>query len=111
MTYTCAIPLCDVKQVLNQIKLGEPFKHKNLGIKVQELDSSSNSSGLVVTETYVNTPAYMKLLPKDVILNINNHSVASISDLRYDMLMDSDLQVWTLKVNRDGKSFIICINM
>ena len=111
VTYTCAITLSDVNKVLNRIKFGEPFKHKDLGIKVQEVNESSNSSGLVVTETYVDGPAYMDLFPKDVILEMNNHSIASISDLRHDMLMDSDLQVWTLKVNRDGKFITICINM
>ena len=42
VTYTCAIPLRDVKQVLNKIKFGEPFMHKDLGVKVQELSGSSN---------------------------------------------------------------------
>ncbi|KGK91162.1 hypothetical protein DP73_04805 [Desulfosporosinus sp. HMP52] len=110
VTYTCAIPFCDVKKVLNQIMSGKPYKHKKLGIKVQELNSLPSSKGLVVTETTANSPAYMNLFPNDEILEINSYSVASISDLSYRMLIDSELLVWDLKVKRNGKVITISIN-
>jgi len=113
-----AVPINLAKEVTDQLIAQGRVSRSWLGISIIGLEESEGSktyfpdlkSGVVVTEIFPGTPAYVSgLQPADVILKVDGAPVAKARDLQHEILAKKVGQVVKLDVVRSGQAVEVSV--
>lgn len=97
-----AIPVSDVKKVIESIKNGVPYRHEILGIEAEGLpENSDNFPGVIVNKVYDHKIAYSLLKIGDIIKSFDGYTIADIHDLKYALFMADKNQNHNLEIVRN----------
>ncbi len=115
-----AIPSNQAKLIYKQLKEKGKVVRGWLGVKIQDISQQpelgkslgyTDTEGVLVAQSYADTPASGKLKHGDVITGINGHKVLNTTELRNKIAETSPGQDVTLQVFRDGKNQEVSIKL
>ena len=117
--YSFAIPINLVVRIVEDIKVNGNIERANLGIEgfdvdkelAQEEDLNTTTGFFVVNIVDGSGAQYSGVLPRDVIVEVNNVPVNNIEDIKKEIKFSKVGDTVTLKVIREGNEKIIPVKM
>lgn len=117
-----AIPINNVKSVLETLVKGEKVVHKNswLGVALSDINESlsknlkldDNVSGAIVTEVMPNSPASKAgLAVYDVIISFNGNATKTAGELVLAIKRSAPDKTYNLEFVRDGKKKTVAVTL
>jgi len=114
-----AIPIDQVKRVTEDL-INEGIVSRGwLGVSIQDIDSNmkkvlhlNGNSGVLISDVFSNSPAEIGgLLPHDIIIEVNNKTVNTSSQLRNLISTERPLEFVNIKIRRDSTQKTIIIKL
>jgi len=117
--YSFAIPINLVVRIIEDIKVNGNIERANLGIEGFDVDeelaqeeSLNTTTGFFVVNVVDGSGAqYSGVLPRDVVIEVNNVPVNNIEDIKNEIKFSKVGDTVTLKVIREGNEKIVPVKM
>jgi protein involved in polysaccharide export with SLBB domain len=100
-----AIPINQIKPILNQLKSGKGVERPQLGLVI------SQQGGSVVVDSVIGAAEKAGVKPGDIVLKVDGKVVTSARDLTSYIQTRSVGQTVTLLIKRDGKEMTIPVTL
>lgn len=117
--YSFAIPINLVVRIVEDIKVNGNIERANLGIEgfdvdadlAEEEDLNTTTGFFVVNVVDGSGAQYSGVLPRDVIIEVNDVAVNNIEDIKNEIKFSKVGDTVTLKVLRDGEEKLVPVKM